>query len=50
MIFAHGTTMTEAEYAYSQKTPHTSPLWVSYGVSFVRIWGENWLRYNTTSR
>ena len=23
---------------YSQKTPHTSPSWVSYGVSIVRIW------------
>ena len=22
----------------SQQTPHTSPLWVSYGVSIVKIW------------
>ena len=32
--------MTEAKLAlevYSQKTPHTSPSWISYGVSFVRI-------------
>ena len=25
---------------YSQKTPHISPSWVSYGVSFGRIWVE----------
>ena len=25
----------------SQQTPHTSPSWASYGVSFVRIWGKN---------
>ena len=33
-------TVTDAEHEclYSQKTPHISPWWASYGVSIVRIW------------
>ena len=30
----------------SPKTPHSSPLRVSYGMSFVKIFGENWSHYN----
>ena len=33
----------------SQQIPHTSPSRASYGVSIVRILGENWPRYNGTT-
>ena len=34
---------------WTHKTPHSSPSQASYGVSIVKIWGENCLCYNGTT-
>ena len=41
--------INQYQYLFSQKTPHTSPLRASFGVSIVKVFAENWPCYNGTA-